>query len=433
MYSKLIQKLQQPTGVALADQALVSGSSFALQLFLARQLGLEQYGVFAFVQTISMLLLQLQQNGIIAPLYSLYPQKQGAEARDFKRQLWSLGLMLTAVLALGIICLYPWLQQAAFDWLPAGLLAPGAYLIMCQLHDLGRKSAFAERRLRTIFKADSLQVALQLSLFALLWWQEALSLESGLWVMTASLFTGFLLSGQAGMLLYSGPRSWQLTQLRAIWQYNRWLLATAGLQWMSGNYYLVLASAWLGPAALGALRLCQNILGLGSVLLQVAENIVPVAAAQHLAQGGWKAARGYLLKVIRYGLALSFGFVLLVLLSAGDLLTRLFGVEASLAIPLFRAYAPLFVLITLGTVLRFALRTIGKNRPLFAGYALNSLLSLLLASWLIQQWEVRGVIMGLWLSQLVILLSLSIPLLRYNKREAGINLQAVSSSSTTTL
>ena len=84
----------------------------------------------------------------------------------------------------------------------------------------------------------------------------------------------------------------------------------------------------------------------------------------------------------------------------------------------------MYLLITLTLLLRFALRTVGSNRAIFVGHAIASLISLLVAPWLVQTLEAIGVVTGLWLSQLVMLFASGVAVWRYHhaNRPAAANM-----------
>src|SRR5688572_4823975 len=93
-----LERLLRFAGPALIDQALVSGTNFAMAIVLARILGIAAFGQFSLVLVIIFFCLQIQQALITAPMMTL--SARSGEKGYFSR-LVPLQLILTVLLAVG--------------------------------------------------------------------------------------------------------------------------------------------------------------------------------------------------------------------------------------------------------------------------------------------------------------------------------------------
>jgi O-antigen/teichoic acid export membrane protein len=72
----------------------------------------------------------------------------------------------------------------------------------------------------------------------------------------------------------------------------------------------------------------------------------------------------------------------------------------------------IYILILTGLPIRIALRVKLLNQSYFLGYLLASAFSLLTAKWLIRDWQLKGVLTGLFITQLIVIIFWSITLNR---------------------
>ena len=85
-----------------------------------------------------------------------------------------------------------------------------------------------------------------------------------------------VLMGAASMGIKIPSKSGFKETMTRHFEFSKWLLGTAMLQWLSGNYFIIAAASILGPIAVGAVRMVQNIMGLCHVLFLAMENFLPV-------------------------------------------------------------------------------------------------------------------------------------------------------------
>jgi O-antigen/teichoic acid export membrane protein len=178
------------------------------------------------------------------------------------------------------------------------------------------------------------------------------------------------------------------------------MLLSALLQWFAGNFFIVAAGWWLGMAALGALRLAQYIFGLLNVLLQAVENYAVPAASK--LQHEQKALAGFLKNILKKSMLVILPALLTIVVFSKQLLLLSGGEAYGNYSYVMYGLSVNYLLIVAGIPVRIALRVKLLNQHYFIGYALATAFSMLTARWLIGQWELKGVLFGLFFTQLLV-------------------------------
>jgi len=183
--------------------------------------------------------------------------------------------------------------------------------------------------------------------------------------------------------------------------FSKWLLGTSVLQWLSGNYFIIVGASILGTSAVGAIRMVQNLMGLCHILFLAMESLIPIEAARQFQAEGEDGLIQYLLKITKQ-LGLGFGLLLsFIVLFAAPILSLIYGADAVPFAYIAVAYAFLYLLVFFGHPLRFYLRTIEKTSPIFFAYCFGSLFSLSCAYPLLQYFDIQGLLFGLIFTQLI--------------------------------
>ncbi|MEM8888725.1 MAG: MATE family efflux transporter, partial [Bacteroidota bacterium] len=364
--------------------------------------GLEEYGFFALAWMGLLLMSSLQQAFIQAPMMSLGPKKSEAEKASYfpASQFLQIGfaalifLLISPVIAQADLILPEWKVSELFPILPLAILA---YL----MQEYYRRYFFINSQAAYALIIDGISYLGMLAGILILYSQDRL-ISSNIYAVVLISFgsaavLGFIL---AKLSLKKGVTGFS-SILREHWNYASWLLGTALLQFFSSNYFLLAAAALLGPLALGALRIAQNLLGLTHVLFQAMENVVPVKAAESYAKEGFSAMKKYLLKLsFRSGMVV-LGILLALALSARIVLSLVYGAEYESYAYLLIGYCLFYLSLFPGYPLRYALRSIEHTRPIFISYVFSTVFSLLLAFPMVKRWELLGVVAGLILTQIL--------------------------------
>ena len=393
--------------LVLLDQALVSGGNFFIGVLLARTLGLEGYGIFSLMWMGVMLALSLHQAYMTQPMMTFASKFLGRFKSRYRQGTFYLQALITLVLLL-LTTLVTLAVRENPQWpgwtnyLPHACLATTFYL----LHDFLRKTFF----IRKLFFAPLLMdAALYGVLFASL-----LLFDVTIGVALLGYAVGSIAGLLAGFLVFvKNPDSvrninccWELKFQKVAkehYHYSIWLLGTSVLQWFAGNIFLVAAASLLGPMAVGALRMAQNMVGLSHVLFLAMENMVPAEAARRFFTHGKKRMNAYLQQM-----TLLMGIPFLAILAslsllAPKLISWLYGSEYLPYNYLVSAYAVLYVFVFASYPLRFSLRSQAVTSPIFKAYLLSTVVSAIMAYPLVQQFEMMGVVAGLGLSQILMI------------------------------
>jgi O-antigen/teichoic acid export membrane protein len=248
-------------GLAIVDQGLITGSNFALGVFLARWLSREQYGAFALGFSIFLLLGVLYQALLLEPMTVFGGSVYHEHLRCYLGALLRIHLFvaLGIFLVLGISAVV-----AGMAWQAGGLpgaLAGAALASPCiLLLWLARRTFYLQ--LSSAFAVAAAFLYCVVFLAGLF-----LAHGSGL----LSPFTAFLLLGAGGLLssalllmclrsrLEASTISLHLREIwKRHWNYGRWALASAAAMWIPSNIYYLLVSSFSGVEKAGELRALMN-------------------------------------------------------------------------------------------------------------------------------------------------------------------------------
>lgn len=282
---------------AFVDQGMVSGVNFLTGILIARYLGIAEFGRFSLVWLVVLFINSIQLALVVSPMNSIGPKQEAdAELPYYGAVLIQqviISLLAAFLIFFGISISVEFFPQ----WQVQSLALPlSGVIFTVQMQDFFRRYCFCRYRGGMAFANDAISYLGQLVLLTGL--AQVIYLDSAmvLWIMA---FT----SGLA--LLFGSLQFRELVWERAIFadvlrshcSFAKWLVASAILNRLSGNIFLVAAGALLGTSAVGALKAVQNIMGLTHILFLGMGNIVPITAARRYRDGGRAALKGYLLKV----------------------------------------------------------------------------------------------------------------------------------------
>ncbi len=398
-------------GLVFADQALVSGSNFLLGVLLVRSIGLDDYGVFALLWMVVLFALGINQAFVIKPLLSFAPKMSDEEQGRYLASLHSIQLLVSILfLILGLIIFM--FSNLFFEKHIYSLIPLLSVIVLGQtMHDFYRKIYLVKSQIPKVLFLDVLLYGGQLLGVLFLVFLGEINLKN-----TLSIILGVnLMSVMLGM--YS--QGFSLFNYKNIlvrhFHFSKWLLGTSVLQWLSGNYFIIVGASILGTSAVGAIRMVQNIMGLCHILFLAMESIIPIEAAKRFHLEGESALTQYLSKTTKQ-LGLGFCVILvLIVVFSSPILTLIYGKEASQYSFILFGYVILYVLVFLGHPLRFYLRTIEKTSPIFFAYVFGAIFSFSFAHLFLNHFEIYGLLSGLILTQLISVLTYSFFSIRSNK------------------
>jgi O-antigen/teichoic acid export membrane protein len=384
---------------SVADQVVVSGGNLLAGVLIARFLGIEQFGVFSLLWLVLLLLQGIQSATILAPLVTIGPKEQRADAREFYY-----GIMLLQQLAYTALSLA--LAGLAFTigsslWFagagPGVTVSLLAVLVVTQINEFLRRYNFAEGRARRVFFSDVVrhgsQVGLLLAFFVII--EPKPSVAMVVWLIAAGTVLGALAMTGAWPKL---PRN--LAGLGALvsrqFSFSKWLLGSALMQWISGNILFLVSGFLLGPAAVGALKAAQTLLGITHIYFLAAENVVPPRAARILAVEGPAALNRFILE-LGVAILVATGIVGLIFsLNAEFWLTLVFGDSYAGYGYLVIGYAVGYLLLAAQVPFRFSLQAREQTRPVFNAYLWTAVIASVLSWPLVSALGLHGAVISLF-------------------------------------
>jgi O-antigen/teichoic acid export membrane protein len=376
----------------LSDQAVVSGSAFFTNMLLARALGLEEYGRFSALVMIQLFVLSINM-AFSSQVYQVaYPSLGDIDKQKLTNGMLSLQSIPVVVILVGSMIYY--LNWKAVDH---NILMAALTTVLYLLQDFLRRAFITQIKSKYALLIDCLTNFIQIIALLFVWYFLVLD-QFMAWSIIGLSFVPSVITG----VFLLRPKAIYWSTVRYAWklqtQKGGWLVGSSLLQWGSGYFYVLAAGWWLGPTALGALRLAQYIFGLLNLLLQAIENyVLPRAAAMNNTDPGrWRRLMGKCLIMIVPFLCI-FSFF------AEDIF-RISG-HASTTSYTFVIYGLSFVylLITVGYPIRIAIRSLELNKHYFIGYVLSVGIGLLIAPWLIKNWALHGVLVGIFTTQFIML------------------------------
>ncbi len=401
--------------LALIDQTMVSGVNFLTGILFARFLGVKEFGYFTLAWLTVLFVNSIQMAMISAPMMSIGPKQTENEAasyygavvvHQFCFSLLSFGLIFLGIKTSNFFS--PTWKIEHLAW-PLALAA-----FFFQNQDFLRRFFFTTNRLWLAFLSDGISYFGQLAILIILFLTTSMD--------TAKVLFTIASTSALAMILVSFPLTklnWNYKSFIKIfvhhWNFSKWMTASALLQWTSGNLFIVAAGSIIGPASVGAIKAAQNIMGISHILFQGLENIVPVRASFNYTQTGIQGLITYLKKVVLWGgLATA-----IIAFSAGLLpefwLSLFYGVQYQNFGFILQWYAIIYLLIFIGLPLRAGLRTLETTRPIFIAYVLMTIFTIFTAKYFIFYLGIKGVMLGILGTQLILQFSLFVALNRIIK------------------
>ena len=263
--------------LVLGDQAIFSGTTFAITALLARFLGLELFGLYSSVVLGIYLLISMSNALIIQPMQVAYSKFENNESYLGFTLIMQVAIILLVAL-LFIITSYV-APHLVSDYLGINLFLVSALAASWLAHDYFRKTFLALQAIKKTIVVDCLMAGIQLTGIIGLGVTHQLTLDATIIILTIGFTSSSILSFVIGDIKFS-----HLRFNRNYFEYHKKegsvLFASSLLQWWSGNLFVVASGIFLGVAALGAFRLVQSMFGILNLLLQTYENYVLPKAAK---------------------------------------------------------------------------------------------------------------------------------------------------------
>jgi O-antigen/teichoic acid export membrane protein len=422
-------------GLALVDYGLYSGSNFLLGILLARWMAPEQYGAYALVFSIFILVSFLYQALLLEPLSVFSGTTYSKNLRGYlKSNLWlhwGVSALISLVLGGTALAAKFWWHSPAAAMAFAGVTAATPFIL---IHALGRRSFYLKLSPGPAAFGSSFYCALVVSGSYLVHRAGWLSAFSAFLVMGfAALVGGVIMVFQLNARLEPATAKMELRETwKKHWHYGKWALGTCIVGWIPTYVYIPLVSKFSGLAVAAELRALMN---LGGPVLQTYAALsmlfLPYAAGvQGKEKDGRQASRALTRRLTALFVAGAAAYWMVLIPLRRPLFQLLYAgkyVDASSLLPLFAAETVIWSA-ALGPAI--VLRAMEYPRSLFFANGAASVVAIAFGIPATRYFGLRGVVWSMVLANVLyvvvafILLERKLATLKGKERELAIPLQA---------
>jgi O-antigen/teichoic acid export membrane protein len=249
-------------GLAVVDYGLISGSNFVLGVLLARWLSQREYGAYALVFSLFILVGFLYQCLLLEPLSVFSGTLFHSNLRGYlKTSLWihwALSLVMCVVLGVAALLTYVIGHSPLLAISLLGMTIATPFILA---HGLGRRGFYLKLQPGPSAFGSIFYCVMVVGGVFLFYHRGWLSSFTAFLVMAmAALVSGVVMVFQLNAALepatahVSLPATW-----KKHWEYGRWALGTCVVGWIPNYIYIPLVSSFHGMAAAGELRALMNL------------------------------------------------------------------------------------------------------------------------------------------------------------------------------
>lgn len=302
---------------AVASQIVAGAAGFVTSVILIRQLGLEDFGRFSIAALIIIIVKNFAEGLVFAPMAAVGPKLNSFAVIPYR------GFVLVTALVFFVI--NGGLVWSAFafasliidaDWLLKFAPVVAFASATSGLSDFFRRQQFLIGAPARSFGLEALRYTLQLGAIGGLASFSAQHLSA---LTAVAIVAGSALgSGILGYILYG---SWSLNPKmtraagRRHWNFTRWMFPSLFFETLQSNFPLFYTTFILGEAALGLVRVVQQVAALLNLPVNSLAQVIPGIAARILSKRGLLATQTFLNLTgsIMTILAISMGFLVFVI------------------------------------------------------------------------------------------------------------------------
>ena len=241
---------------AIADQGLFALSNFALNVILARWLTPAEYGAFAVIYAVFLLIGTFHSALLTEPMLVFGSGKYRERLRFYLGVLlhghWVFGALVGALFAASGLVLWRFGDSSLA---PAVFALAGASPFIL-FGWIMRRACYVDLRPHMAASSGAIYMVIMAVGVIALHWYGMLAAPSALMVMAiASLVAGLWLVRRTGADGSSATAaSMRGEALHDHWNYGRWAVGTAVLMWVPGNAFLLALPVWWNLDAAAAYR-----------------------------------------------------------------------------------------------------------------------------------------------------------------------------------
>jgi len=394
LFSIFSSKSAQKGYIAGIDQAIISASNFLSTIILARYVSPKELGIYAVGFILLRLARVIQEGIIIQPLNTFGAPMNNRRYQRYATSTGIIQIMLAAGLS-AAAAITGWIliktgndtagPTTFYLWFP---------ILAWQLQEYIRRALYTRGEVIQATINTIITNGIRIALLIYLAGQDDLSGIAGLLAIGIGDSVAVLV-GAWQTRTYWGRRfeNVKLTWVKN-WRFGSWIAGGNILNWLSVEFYPVLAAGIISFAAAGAYRALQNLVAPIHMLLRAIDTYLTPRAARAFKEGGISTLKQILrLSYLVAGIP-TFILFAIVLVFPKPLLQLLYGesyAEYSEGIFLMAIF---YLLLYLGWPLQIALKAGRNSQPIFIANAAAVVAMFTFGVWAIYQWGVYGTIFG---------------------------------------
>lgn len=388
------------SSVALADQALVSGSNFLANVVLVRGLGLSDFGKYFLAYAVILYANAVQMSFVTTPMLTIAPMLEGSEKRSFLRGMLAIQVIASLLLLLlgmgaGVV-VHHYTNYYSYQSVLAVAFAIGAF----QAQDWIRRYYFIVNKKHLAVLSDFVSYFVQLVILGLLWRFDMLTLSRTFWTMGITSLAAFSMGPLTDRILPS------VSHLQSTWEQcrvlSRDLLVSNQVRWFGDQGILMFATGIVGTEGIGGLRATQSLAGPVSLVLTSLDNVLPLKIADILKAEGTPGAYRFTRNMMLLA-TVSLGSLLVPVAVFGRPLLRLVYGPAVVAFYVPMLLQLVSIVVGIATRLWFYLyRGVRDTRAILRANILCAVTSVATFYVLGHLWGVSGIVLAYLLGQVAI-------------------------------
>ena len=400
----------------LVDQAIVSMGNFILTVLILNFLGIKIFGLFSFLWLFLLLINSIQLSYIISPMITNAPKKDDSKVNLFYGGIFFQQLVFTITVS----CLTYFVLKFFGNFISSFAISSyclsfSIVIILSQLQQFLRRLLFSKKLYLRNIISDLFIYFFLISSIIYLNYFDKLNLEMVFWSLAISFGIGAIILFPIIFSLNFTFKSTYIS-IKENWIIGKWMLLTSIVQWFSGNLWIVNAGLILGPYMFGIFRACQTLVNIINLLFQSLENIIPRKVSKVFGSGSIKDMKVFLKEFATKGFFAVTIISFIIILFSKFLINFFYGTETAEYYK-FMIYLSMILPITFLTFpYTYGLRAIGKTKPIFISTVLSSFFAILASKFVITNFHVYGLIVGIFFTQIIVLTSLYIGYLYYLKK-----------------
>tara|TARA_B110000902_G_scaffold14773_1_gene17517 strand:- start:3568 stop:4872 length:1305 start_codon:yes stop_codon:yes gene_type:complete len=400
--SKMLKRLKS-LNYSIIDQAIVSGSNFLCALLIVKLIGLNNFGIFSTCWIILLFISTIFVSSIVSPMMAIVPKRE-----NIKKYFGSLLVFQLIFSCIGfafafLICsLY--FKTLGFNFPVKIALFFSLCVFFHHFQEFFRKYFFSIKSFKEAILIDSFTYLIRLFLFSILLLTDThIELDKVFLLYLSTSFLGTLY----GVIKYKFTidSSFFKEDFNSHLEISKWLVPSGLLKWTSVNLFLMAGSIILGPIALGIIKLSQNITSVYNLFLLGLENFIPLEAGKIYVSKGIVGLRTYLKKVAIYGSIFTLFLGLILSVFSKPIIKIVYGETFVNYNHILYWFSSFLLFMFFNLIINVFLITINKTRIIFKSYIVASIFSLGSFFPLIHYFGIKGVMLGMLSSYIVLSLS----------------------------